>query len=165
MDRYPTDEEVRADVRAQLDWELLLDAADIDVQVHDGVVVLNGQVSSCLQQWAAEQAAQQVSGVRCMRSKISVALPGWSRHGDADISRSAQNMLHSITLLPTRCIKAVVVDGWITLSGSVDWDYQKQAATAAVRHVVGATGVTDLIVVDKGGPSRMSQPEIDLVLG
>ena len=98
-----------------------------------------------------------------MTSEICVALPGSSRHSDADVARSAQNILQWITLLPTSCIKAAVVDGWITLSGCVQWDYQKQAAAAAVRYVVGATGVTDLITVG-GEPSHAKRSEIDLAL-
>jgi osmotically-inducible protein OsmY len=164
MDRYLTDAQVQVHVRAQLDWELALDTAHIDVQVHDGVVALSGQVSSCLQRWVAEHAVERVSGVRCVTSEIGVALPGSSRPSDADIARSAQNMLQWITLLPTGCIQAAVVDGWITLSGSVRWDYQKQAAAAAVRYVVGATGVTDLIIVGAAGRSHANRWEIDLAL-
>ena len=88
-----------------------------------------------------------MSGVRSVTSEIGVALPGSRRPSDADIARSAQNMLQ-----------------WITLSGSVRWDYQKQAAAAAVRYVVGATGVTDLISVGAGEPSQASRSEIDLAL-
>ena len=164
MDRHPTDAQVQVHVRAQLDWELALDATHIDVQVHDGIVALNGQVSSCLQRWAAEHAAQRVSGVRRVTSEIGVALPGPSRPSDADITRSAQNMLQWITLLPTGCIEATVADGWITLSGCVRWDYQKEAAAAAVRYVVGATGVTDLIIVGAAGRSHANRSEIDLAL-
>lgn len=164
MDRYPTDAQVQFHVRALLDWELALDAAHIEAQVHDGFVVLSGQVSSCLQRWVAEHAAQRVSGVRGVTSEIGVALPGSGGPSDADIARSAQHMLQWITLLPTGCIQAVVVDGWVTLSGSVRWDYQKQAAAAAVRCVVGATGVTDLIIVGAAGRSHASRSEIDLAL-
>ena len=147
MDRYPTDAQVQIHVRALLDWELALDTAHIDVQVHDGIVALNGQVSSCLQRWVAEHAAERVSGVRGVTSEIGVALPGSGRPSDADIARSAQNMLQ-----------------WITLSGSVRWDYQKQAVAAAVRYVVGATGVTDLILVGAAGRSHANRSEIDLAL-
>jgi len=164
MDRHLTDAQVQLHVRALLDWELALEAAHIDVQVHDGIVALNGQVSSCLKRWAAEHAAQRVSGVRGVTSEIGVALPGSSRPSDADIARSAQNMLQWITLLPTGCIEATAVDGWITLSGSVRWDYQKQAAATAVRYVVGATGVTDLIAVGAGGPSLASRSEVEFAL-
>jgi osmotically-inducible protein OsmY len=61
-------------------------------------------------------------------------------------------MLQSITLLPTGCIEVAVDGGWISLSGSVHWNYQKQAATAAVRHVIGATGVTVRVTVVDAGP-------------
>ena len=61
-------------------------------------------------------------------------------------------MLQSITLLPTGCVEVVVDGGWITLSGSVHWNYQKEAAAAALRHVLGATGVTVRVTVVDIGP-------------
>jgi osmotically-inducible protein OsmY len=158
MDRYLIDAQVQLHVRAQLDWEPALSDTHIDVRVHDGVAALSGRVNSCLQRWAAQSAAERVSGVRSVTSEIGVALSESSRRSDADIARSAQNMLLWITSLPTGCIQAVVDDGWITLFGSVHWDYQKQAAAAAVRFVVGATGVTDRITLDAVGlpPAKRS---------
>ena len=152
MDRHLIDAQVQLHVRAQLDWEPALTDAHIDVRVHDGVAALSGRVNSCLQRWAAQSAAERVSGVRSVTSEIGVALSESSRRSDAGIARSAQNMLQWITSLPTGCVQAVVDDGWITLCGSVPWDYQKQAAAAAVRFVVGATGVTDRITLDAGAP-------------
>ena len=149
-----TDELMQLHVRAQLDWEPALADARIDVRVHDGVAALSGRVDSCLQRWTAEHAAERVSGVRCVSSEIGVALSDSSRRSDADIAQSAQNMLLWITSLPAGCDRAAVDGGWITLCGSVHWDYQKQAAAAAVRHVVGATGVTDCITVGAGAPPR-----------
>ena len=146
------DAQVQLHVRAQLDWEPALADAGIDVQVHDGIAALIGQVHSYQERWAAERAAERVPGVLCVVSKIGVALPESSRRCDADIARSAQNMLQWVTLLPTGCIKAVVADAWITLSGSVLWDYQRQAAAAAVRCVIGASGVTDNITLSHGAP-------------
>jgi osmotically-inducible protein OsmY len=152
MDPHLIDAQVQLHVRAQLDWEPSLTDAHIDVRVHDGVAALSGRVNSCLQRWAAQSAAERVSGVCSVTSDIGVELSESSRRSDADIARSAQNMLQWITSLPTGCIQAVVDSGWITLCGRVHWDYQKQAAAAAVRFVVGATGVTDRITLDAGAP-------------
>jgi osmotically-inducible protein OsmY len=152
MDLHLIDAQVRLHVRAQLDWDPALTDTHIDVRVHDGVAALSGRVNSCLQRWAAQSAAERVSGVRSVTSEIGVALSDSCRRSDADIARSAQGMLQWITSLPTGCIQAVVDGGWITLCGRVHWDYQKQAAAAAVRFVVGAKGVTDRITLDAGAP-------------
>jgi len=152
MDPHLIDAQVQLHVRAQLDWESSLTDAHIDVRVHDGVAALSGRVNSCLQRWAAQNAAERVSGVRSVTSEIGVTLSESSQRSDADIARSVQNMLQWITSLPTGCIQAIVDSGWITLFGRVHWDYQKQAAVSAVRFVVGATGVTDRITLDAGAP-------------
>ena len=152
MDGHLIDAQVQLHVRAQLDWEPSLNDAHIDVRVHDGVVALSGQVNSGLQRWAAQRAAERVSGVHVVTSELGVALSESSRRSDADIARSAQDMLQWITSLPTGCIQAVVDRGWITLCGRVHLDYQKQAAVSAVRFVVGAIGVTDRITLDAGAP-------------
>jgi osmotically-inducible protein OsmY len=152
MDRHLIDAQVQLHVRAQLDWEPALTDAHIDVQVRDGVAALSGRVKSCQQRWAAQSAAERVSGVRSVTSEIGVELSESSRRSDADIARSAQNTLRWITSLPTGCIQAVVDSGWITLCGCVQWDYQKQAAAAAIRFVAGATGVTDRITLGAGTP-------------
>jgi osmotically-inducible protein OsmY len=151
------DAQVQLNVRAQLGWEPLLGAAHIGVSVTDGVVALTGCVGSCPERWAAERAAERVAGVNAVTSDLDVALPDSSRHSDTHIARSAQDILRWMTSLPLDCVRVVVDSGWITLSGRVVWDYQRQAAAAAVRYVVGAAGVTDLIAVD-GGTSSPEHP-------
>jgi osmotically-inducible protein OsmY len=152
MDRQFTDAQMQHHVRAQLDWEPGLDDAHIDIEVHDGIAALTGQVNSCLARWTAERAAKRVSGVRGVTSAIGVASSRSIRLSDADIARSAQSMLQWITLLPVGSVQPAVDGGWITLSGSVRWDYQKEAAAAAVRCAIGAAGVTDHITLVADGP-------------
>lgn len=151
------DAQVQLGVRAQLDWEPLLGAAHISVSVKDGVVALTGRVGSCPERWVAERAARRVAGVSAVTSDLDVALLDSCRHSDGHIERSAQDMLRWMTSVPLDCVRVVVDSGWITLSGSVVWDYQRQAVAAAVRHVAGAAGVTDLIAVD-GGTAPSERP-------
>jgi osmotically-inducible protein OsmY len=163
MNRIPADAQVQKNVRAQLDWQPLLDAAHIDVEVHIGFAVLSGEVHSHLERRTAKQVAERVSGVRLVINEISVVLPESNRRSDSEIARSVRDMLQWTSLATDR-VKAAVNDGWITLSGNVHWHYQKQAAAAAVRYVVGAAGVTDLVTVGAGGPPPSSRSEIDPVL-
>jgi osmotically-inducible protein OsmY len=124
----------------------------IDGEMHGDIAALTVQVNSCLAQWADERSARRASVARSAPNEIGAASSGSIRLSDADIARSAQGMLQSITLLPTGCIEVAVDGGWITLSGSVQWKYQKEAAAAAVRHVIGATGVTVRVTVVDVGP-------------
>ena len=157
------DAQLRMDVREQLRWEPLLGAAHIDVEVHLGFAVLAGTVNSHLERRAAQCATEQVPGVRLVLNEIDVAVPESNPRGDADIARSAQEMLQWTSSV-AEGVKAVVDGGWITLSGSVHWDYQKRAAAAAVRYVIGAAGVTDLVTQGAGGSPPASRSEIDRVL-
>jgi osmotically-inducible protein OsmY len=159
-----TDAELQNEVRNQLDWEPLLGAARIGVRVSDDVVVLTGQVDTCPERSAAERAARRVAGARTVISRILVVLPKASQRSDADIARSARQMLHWMTSLPPGCVQAAVENGWITLSGRVRWAYQRQAAVAAVRYVVGTTGVTDHLVSGDGQVPAPTRLQIDRVL-
>ena len=142
-----TDAQVQQDVIAELKWEPSINAAQIGVEVKDGIVTLAGRVSSYAEKWDAERAAQRVSGVKALAVEMDVKLPGSSKRNDADIARSAQDVLQWTAYLPKDSVKVMVEDGWITLSGEVDWEYQRQAAAGGVRYLMGVTGVSDQIAV------------------
>jgi osmotically-inducible protein OsmY len=142
-----TDAQLQQDVIAELKWEPSVNAAQIGVEVKDGVVTLAGHVSSYAEKYDAERAAQRVAGVKALAIEMDVTLPGSSKRNDADIARSAENSIEWLTYLPIDSVKVKVEGGWITLSGGVDWDYQREAAFSAVRYLMGATGVSNQIVV------------------
>jgi osmotically-inducible protein OsmY len=123
-------------------------AAEIGVEVKDGVVTLAGEVSSFTEKWAAEKAAQRVSGVMALAIEIEVKLSSLGKRTDADIARSAQTALGWSTALPLDAVKVMVEHGQITLSGAVDWQFQKQAATDSVRHLSGVVGVLNQMVIE-----------------
>jgi len=142
-----TDTQVQQDVLAELKWEPSVDAARIGVEVKDGIVTLAGHVDSYAEKWDAERAAQRVAGVKALATEIDVALPGSSKRDDADIARSAENVLQWTTFLPKDSVKIMVESGWVTLTGTVNWEYQRQSAYAAVRYLMGVTGVSDQIAI------------------
>jgi len=142
-----TDVQVQQDVIAELNWEPSINAAQIGVEVKQGIVTLAGHVDSFAEKWDAERAAQRVSGVTALAIEIDVKLPGSSKRTDADIARSAESALQWTTFLPKDHVKLVVENGWITLSGNVDWEYQRQSAEGAVRYLMGVTGVSNQIVI------------------
>jgi osmotically-inducible protein OsmY len=142
-----TDQQLKQDVIAELGWVPSVNAAQIGVEVKDGVVTLAGHVDSFAEKWNAEAAAQRVSGVKALAIEMEVMLPGSSRRTDADIARTATNVLEWTTYLPKDAVKVMVENGWITLSGEVEWEYKKREAVYAVRYLMGVTGVSDQITI------------------
>ena len=142
-----TDKQLQTDVIAELSWEPSVHAAQIGVEVKDGIVTLAGHVSSYAEKWNAERAAQRVSGVKALAVEMDVKLSDLGKRNDADIAKSVENALAWATSVPDDAIKVMVEGGWITLSGAVDWQYQKQAAADAVRVLAGVKGVTDLVAI------------------
>ncbi|MEO6917736.1 MAG: BON domain-containing protein [Collimonas sp.] len=159
-----TDMQMQQDVLAELKWEPSVNAAQIGVEVKDGVVTLAGHVGSYAEKWDAERAAQRVSGLKALAIEIDVTLPGSSKRNDSDIAHSAENVLQWMTYLPEDAVKVVAEKGWITLSGEVDWEYQKQAATGAVCHLMGVTGVSNQIVIKPKVSLSAVKSEIEAAL-
>jgi osmotically-inducible protein OsmY len=103
--------------------------------------------------WAAERAVKRVSGVKGVAEEIKVRLPDPYRRSDEDIARSATNILNWNFLVPHDRVKVMVQNGWITLSGDVDWFSQKERAEDAVRHMIGVQGVTNSIAIKPPVPT------------
>jgi len=143
-----TDEDIQRDVLAELKSEPLLEPNEIGVIVRDGVVALTGWVDSYLKRWAAEQAAHRVRGVKAVANDIEVRLPPSSERLDTEIAAAAVRALEWDADVPTDKIRVTVSKGWVTLTGQVEWHYQKEEAERAVRRLWGVRGVTNLITVE-----------------
>ena len=144
-----TDTQLQQDVIAELKWEPAVNAAQIGVEVKGGIVTLVGHVGSHAEKWDAERAAQRVSGVKALAIEMDVQLAGSSKRTDADIARSVENVLQWSSTFPKDGVKVMVENGWITLSGEVDWEYQRKAAAKSVRYLTGVTGVRNKIAIKK----------------
>ena len=159
-----TDSQIQQDVIAELKWEPSINAAEVGVEVKNGVVTLAGHVASYGEKWDAERAAQRVAGVKALAVEIDVALGGGSKRNDADIARSVENVLEWTSFLSKDPIKVMVENGWVTLSGEVLWDYQRQAAKLAVRYLMGVTGVSDQITIRNRVTSTNVKTDIEAAL-
>lgn len=154
--RTKTDTELQRDILDELRWDPSVNEAEIGVAVKDGIATLTGYVDSYFEKWAAERAAKRVSGVKGIVQKIEVRLPGSSQRTDADIARAAVNALQWDISVPHDKIKVKVENGWLTLEGDVDWQFQKHAAERAVRNLVGVRGVSNLVFVKpKASPTEL----------
>lgn len=142
-----TDSQLQQDVMAELKWEPSVHAAQIGVEVKDGVVTLAGEVSSYTEKLNAERAAQRVHGVKALAVEMSVKLSQLGKRNDADIAGSARNILSWTSSLPSDAVKVLVEDGWLTLSGDVEWQFQRQDAADSVRYLMGVVGVSNQIAI------------------
>jgi osmotically-inducible protein OsmY len=149
-----SDRELQLDVLEELRWEPGVNATDIGATVKDGVVTLEGTVDSFAEKWAAEKAVKRLPGVRALAVEIEVTLPGSSERSDADIARAAENALVWNVAVPYDRIKVTAENGFLTLQGEVDWEYQSSAAEEAVRYLTGVQGVSNEITIKpKVGPT------------
>jgi len=142
-----TDSQLQKDVMAELAWEPSVHAAQIGVEVKDGVVTLDGHVATYTEKWNAELAAQRVTGVKALAIELKVKLIESGVRTDSDIASSARNVLQWTSAVQSDAVKITVEKGWITLTGQVDWKFQKEAATDAVRFLSGVVGVSDQITI------------------
>ena len=147
------DMELQRDVMNELKWEPTIHAAEIGVGVKDGVVTLNGDVDSYSKKWAIDRAVRRVLGVKAVAGEIKVSLPVSYKRTDEDVARSATNVLNWNFLVPNDRVKVKVQDGLITLTGDVDWYYQKEHAENAVRHLIGVVGVSNSITIKPKVPT------------
>lgn len=142
-----SDSEIRADVEEELRWDPDIGASDIYVAVKDGVVTLTGFVRSYSQKIQAETDAKRVAGVKGVANDIEVRLPVINQRPDPEIARDAVNEIQRELPYSSQYVKVIVDNGWITLEGDVEWNYQKERAEAAVRRVRGLKGVTNAMRV------------------
>ena len=141
-----TDKELQHAVEQELRWEPSVDAEHIGVSVKNGVVQLDGHVDSYGEKWGAERAAMRIANVKAVASEIKVELPSSDTRTDADIARAALNLLQWNLMVPDT-VKVQVTDGWLTLKGAVEWQYQKEEAERAVRSLTGVKTIVNEITV------------------
>jgi osmotically-inducible protein OsmY len=144
-----SDKQLKQDVETELRWEPSVHAEQIGVSVKNGVVELDGHVDSYYEKWNAERAALRVGSVRAVAEELKVDLPASGFRTDEDLARAAMNHLEWNYSVPDT-VKAKVTDGWVTIEGTVDWQYQREAAENAVRPLKGVKGVYNQITVKPG---------------
>ena len=142
-----SDEDIKKDVEDELRWDPDIDPSDIGVAVKNGVVTLSGFVRSYTQKYQAERDAKRVEGVLAVANDIEVRLPAIHQKPDPEIAREVVDEIKSELPYSHSLIKAVVSNGWVTLEGDVEWNYQRERAEAAVRRVKGIKGVSNFIMI------------------
>jgi len=139
--------QIQREVIAELQWEPSVNATHIGVEVNNNVLTMAGHVGSQAEKWDAERAAQRVAGVMALVVEMDVKLAFGDERTDADIANAATLALQWSTYLPNGKVRVRVEKCWLTLSGTLDREYQCQNAEGAVRYLTGVTGISNLIAV------------------
>ncbi|MEA2502696.1 MAG: hypothetical protein QOD01_2807 [Actinomycetota bacterium] len=139
------DEQLRRDVLAELEYDPSIDARKIGVAVEDGIVTITGEVSTFAEKWNAERAVERVEGVRGIVNRMEVKIVG--DYSDTDIAREAADALRWNLMVPPGKVIPKVENGYITLTGEVNYDFQRRAAEKAVRYIPGVKGVINLVTI------------------
>ena len=142
-----TDSEVKRDVEDEINYDPYVDSIDIALSVKHGVVSLTGYVSNYSQKVQAEMDAKRISGVMAVANDIQVRLASLDARPDPDIARDLAAQLEFELPFSYENIKSVVKNGWVTLDGSLEWNYQRIDAESTARYVQGVLGVTNLIKI------------------
>ncbi|SEI19598.1 BON domain-containing protein [Tardiphaga sp. OK245] len=159
-----TDAQLRQDIVEEFDFDPTFSGEHIGVSVDKNVVSLTGHVESYAQKVAAIAAARRVKGVHAITENIEVRYPFQSQTADDQIGRRALDILKWDVLVPSDAVDVLVQDGWVTLSGTVTWHYERTAAEDDVRKLSGVRGVTNKITVKPRIEASDLKSKIDAAL-
>jgi len=144
------DNDLTADVSDELFWDPKVDSTAIAVSADDGKITLRGTVGSFREKREAKQAAKRVFGVVSIDNELQVKLMNDDKRADADVRGDVLQALMLDSLVPTT-VDAKVEDGFVTLTGTAGWQYQRDEAELVASNIVGALDVIDEIELD--GPT------------
>lgn len=142
-----SDSDLKKAVLDELSWEPSVNAAHIGVTAHAGIITLTGHVQNYMHKMGAERAASRVKGVKAVAEEIEVKLPFDIKRSDEDIAGAALNRLGWNSMVSDDRVKVKVQKGWVTLTGDVDWHFEKEAAERDIRALSGVIGVSNDIAV------------------
>lgn len=144
-----TDSDIQHDVMDELEWEPSLDASGIGVAVTDGIVTLSGLVKTYAEKLAAETATRRVAGVRAVAEEITVRLASDAKSSDSEIAARILDVFEWNVAIPDEDLQVKVEHGWVTLTGTVAFAFQRQAAVDAAGKISGVVGIGNQILIRK----------------
>jgi len=157
-------EELQKDVQDAIKWEPLLQAAEIGVIVHEGIVTLTGNVDSYAKKQEAETAAKKVPGVHAVVEKITIAFESSWKKNDNDIAKEIISAFKWNWEVPSGQITATVEGGWATLDGEVSWNFQREAAKTSASKQEGVKGVTSHVKLKSETHDLLEKEEVERAL-
>ena len=155
---------LRDDILDELAYEPVVDAAHIGVAVDENVVTLSGHVSSYAQRLAAVSAVRRVKGVHGIADEIEVRYSPDEKTFDDEIAKRAINMLAWDSVVPSDSVQVTVHDGLVTLTGKVNWQYQKSGAERDIRKLSGVRAVVNNIEIEPHAKAENVKSKIEAAL-
>jgi len=153
--------ELQKDVQDSIKWEPLLNAAEIGVTANDGIVTLSGTVDSYTKKLEAENAAKNTAGVNAVVEKIKVKFGNSWQKDDNEIATEILNAYKWNWEIPNDKVKVKVEDGWVTLEGQLEWNFQREAAKNLVNIQAGVKGVTNNISIKSETHDAVEKRDIE----
>jgi osmotically-inducible protein OsmY len=154
-------EDLQRDVQEAIKWEPLLNAAEIGVTAKDGIITLTGVVDSYAKKSEAEKAAKNVVGVKAVVEKIQLQFGSCDKADDNQIATSILNSFNWNWKIANDNVKVKVEDGWVTLDGELQWNYQKEAAQNSATNIIGVKGVTNNIKIKSETHDEIEKKNIE----
>lgn len=145
--KFGDDLQLQQRVIDELTFDPSVNAAHIGVAARGGVVTLSGHVHSVAEKFAAERAVRRVKGVKAIAQGLEVHLPPDKKTADDEIAQRAVKLLEWDVLIPPGAITVEVEHGVITLSGTVEWGYQRDEAERDLWRLGGVNAVNNLVEV------------------
>lgn len=141
------DDHLQKAVLSELGREPSVIAAHIGVTADLGVITLTGHVQSLAQKHGAELVVSRVRGVKAVADELVVRLPNDAKRTDEDIAAAAVVRLAWNASVPKDAVTVTVENGAITLAGTVEWNFQKEAAEQDIRRLNGVVEVSNQIML------------------
>ena len=142
-----TDHQLKLDVTAELAWDPAIKADAIGVAVKDGIVTVSGHIDTYAEKRAVEKALRRVSGVKAIALELDVKLSARHKRNDTELAAAIENALKWNSVVPADKVRVTVDNGWVTLAGELDWDYQRTSVEKMVRPLIGVVGVNNDITL------------------
>lgn len=155
-----SDQQLKQDVASELQWDATVNATQIGVSVNEGIVTLSGILDTYAEKHAAERAARRVRGVRGIVTDLEVKLAPGHQLSDTEIAESALKTLRSLVTVPGN-VRVGVENGFVTLSGDVDWPYQRANAERSVSQLKGVRGVVNQLKIKQHADPRLIREQIE----
>jgi osmotically-inducible protein OsmY len=160
-----SDQDLKKDVQDAISWDPLLYGATINAAVTDGTVTLTGSVDSYIKKITAEYVAQKIIGVKNVVEKIQITFDHKNELSDTEIEAMISNTLKWNWGVSDKKLNISVLNGWVTIEGEQQWDYQKEAAKNAIINLIGVKGVTNNIILKSKVKDEIEKKDIQRALG
>jgi osmotically-inducible protein OsmY len=156
-----TNEVLQKDVQDAIKWEPLLNAAEIGVIAKDGVITLTGSVDTYAKKSQAEDAAKKVAGVKAVVEKIEIKSDNSGKKSDGEIAAEVLEALKWSWEVPKDKVQVKVENGWVTLNGELNWNFQKEAVKKAATNLIDVKWVTNNITIKSDRVANVEKEDIE----